>query len=816
MIAPKIIAITGLLVAGAQAGPCKPSSIATTTTETTATGAASTTGTPTNPDIATTTEMTLGPSSTAYNCANNEKTPFPAGVLCDTKGIGADPNMRYLTQVTGDATIAHCRDVCRGLDGCIAFAIQPNVFCDLWGGRVQGTDGSNTDFTWYSLDCFCDLPELPTTSAEATDTTATTDITSLITDTATTDTATSDTATTELEASPTVLTTSSAELASTTETTTAAATTTTAAFGCPGGFPADHSCGVFQQYTGGGQNYIKDYSGTYSVEECMQFCIDDDTCTLINHSSYFCELWTGDFITNGLSATWSCMAFASTTPMRPISYEWLSLPVELRLQIFGYVAEKQKYRATDFNRYACVSSEWQNYFERITFRRLLIDNSQLDPLSKATEGEKAVRLSYIRYLCLRIELQDYDYPECDTPEPHDTRNWNNQRFTNSLIELFNVLRRWEPSNNRDTGLILEITAYSPGDNKRFEVASMEYALHENFQLEEDVTSPLSVRGFRDAKEARDRREPGKNWHRPTIAQSWQRLQGTPLELSTEEYLKEVPIVHTLWIRHQFTRGIRRSSLIQILDMALTNVASFRFEAVPGRWNRSDYCHEWNNLILQLPSHIRRFSFNVFPRSPLPLEALLKNVEPGLPEALAEKAHQLASLCPPAGTKSLHFMQCLRESPQLEHGSRLAQLCLEVTDETLGKWGNVPLFQGLINHLLRESAVTARQLPKLQILEIWFHKDVNGFVFRYEHEKDQVTITWRVTEDWINLADGTLQQWMRGAQKYNVAFTVKEQPFIAEKLPEDFPILWRPIDRKTVYRSLKLRDLAIDPVTLVCI
>ncbi|KAF5721014.1 hypothetical protein FMUND_3917 [Fusarium mundagurra] len=166
MITPRIIVIIGLLAAGAHAGPCKPSSIVTTMTETTETDAASTTGTATISDI----------------------TPFPAGVLCDTEGIGADPNMVFLTQLSGDVTIAKCRDVCRGLDGCIAFAIEPGVFCDLWGGRIQGTDGSNTDYTWYSLDCFCDLPELPTTSAEATATTATTDPKFLATDTATTDT----------------------------------------------------------------------------------------------------------------------------------------------------------------------------------------------------------------------------------------------------------------------------------------------------------------------------------------------------------------------------------------------------------------------------------------------------------------------------------------------------------------------------------------------------------------------------------------------------------------------------------------------------
>ncbi|KAF5630107.1 hypothetical protein F52700_7465 [Fusarium sp. NRRL 52700] len=187
------------------------------------------------------------------------------------------------------------------------------------------------------------------------------------------------------------------------------------------------------------------------------------------------------------------MIFVSTTRRRPI--EWSSLPVELRPQIFGHVVGKQKYRTTKLTPYVCVSSEWQDYFERFTFRRLLIDNSQLVRFSKITDGEKAVRLSYIHYLCLRIKLQDYDHPECNRPESHATINWNNQRFTHSLKELFHVLRRWNPISNRDNGLILEITAYSPGDNRRCQDASMDYALHENFQLEEDVASLRIIAAF---------------------------------------------------------------------------------------------------------------------------------------------------------------------------------------------------------------------------------------------------------------------------------------------------------------------------------
>jgi hypothetical protein len=194
MIGPRIVAIVGLLAAGVRAGPCKPSPVVTTTTETTATHVASTTGTAISGDMATTTETTLAPSSTASSCVNNEKTPFPADVLCDTRGIGQDPSMLYLRTVTVDATVAHCREVCQDTDGCIAFAVQPDVFCELWGGSVKQTDGSNTAWSWYFLDCFCDLSDESTT-------TATTDTTSL----------TTDTATTELETSTATLSTSSPE-----------------------------------------------------------------------------------------------------------------------------------------------------------------------------------------------------------------------------------------------------------------------------------------------------------------------------------------------------------------------------------------------------------------------------------------------------------------------------------------------------------------------------------------------------------------------------------------------------------------------------
>ncbi|CVK94915.1 uncharacterized protein FMAN_13200 [Fusarium mangiferae] len=491
------------------------------------------------------------------------------------------------------------------------------------------------------------------------------------------------------------------------------------------------------------------------------------------------------------------MTLTSSSPGIPITYKWSSLPQELRLQIFGYVAGQRNCRARGLSRFACVSSEWQDHFERIIFRRLMIDNSQLLTFSDMTERQKVVRLSYIRYLCLRIKLKDYDYPECHKEESIATIKCNNRRFSDSLIGLFNVLCRWEPSNDRDTGLILEITAYSPGDNNFSQEASLEYAIHNSLQLEEDLESSLSIRDLIRINTLRRLCDPGKNWHRPKTEKGLSRLQGTPLELSTTKKLKQVPIVHTLWIRHQFYRGIDEKSLVRILRMALTSVVSFRLETFGN----------WISLILQLPHHIRQFSLNLVSRSLG--QSNNKHIDggPEQPKFLAEKAHHLVALCPPGGMNPLHFIRHLRKSQQyqeLEHGSKLEQLCLEIPNTARG---DAVSFQSQLNALLEESAVTARELPNLQIMEIWWDNGINACLFRYELEKDQVTITWRVTENWINLTEGSKQQWARVAKKYNVGFSVKREPFCEVRRNG------MRIDGKSIYRDLKLCDLAVDPVTL---
>lgn len=94
---------------------------------------------------------------------------------------------------------------------------------------------------------------------------------------------------------------------------------------------------------------------------------------------------------------------------------WARLPAQLKLEIFKLVAADQVHRLSN---YACVSDEWQSFFESITFKQLVLKSSgtDLDQFPAAVHG----RLNLIRQIVLRIELDEYDCTVCNRDEDEDT------------------------------------------------------------------------------------------------------------------------------------------------------------------------------------------------------------------------------------------------------------------------------------------------------------------------------------------------------------------------------------------------------------
>ncbi|KAJ4200086.1 hypothetical protein NW767_007605 [Fusarium falciforme] len=96
---------------------------------------------------------------------------------------------------------------------------------------------------------------------------------------------------------------------------------------------------------------------------------------------------------------------------------WESLPNELSFAIFTILLEDSDKK----NRpgFPTVSRQWQDFFEPIFFRRLVIDEPDLNMLSSVTEGSNGFRLFYIRHLWLRLKLAPYTCKYCQTSEPRD-------------------------------------------------------------------------------------------------------------------------------------------------------------------------------------------------------------------------------------------------------------------------------------------------------------------------------------------------------------------------------------------------------------
>jgi len=82
-----------------------------------------------------------------------------------------------------------------------------------------------------------------------------------------------------------------------------------------------------------------------------------------------------------------------------ISPPWLTLPVELRLDIFDIVAREDPSRLAV---YASVNREWQHYFERITFKHLTLDLYRAMELRWMAADRRRQEAIKRIYLCIRL------------------------------------------------------------------------------------------------------------------------------------------------------------------------------------------------------------------------------------------------------------------------------------------------------------------------------------------------------------------------------------------------------------------------------
>lgn len=104
---------------------------------------------------------------------------------------------------------------------------------------------------------------------------------------------------------------------------------------------------------------------------------------------------------------------------------WLNLPPEMRFEILDLVSQDDRdprhtwcTKPDRLSPYATVCSEWQTFFEKVTFRHLLVDNTALEDFGRIMSGKNTDRTSNLRHMLFVIVLPGYSCPSC-----HKLESW---------------------------------------------------------------------------------------------------------------------------------------------------------------------------------------------------------------------------------------------------------------------------------------------------------------------------------------------------------------------------------------------------------
>ncbi|KAK4082833.1 uncharacterized protein Triagg1_1723 [Trichoderma aggressivum f. europaeum] len=137
--------------------------------------------------------------------------------------------------------------------------------------------------------------------------------------------------------------------------------------------------------------------------------------------------------------------------------KWKDLPPELKHQVFEVILSTRP-KASTAN-YAAVCREWQDFFERRTFRKLVLNYSCLDDFRQNARGREDI----IKHIWLRIQPPKWEcFFCCNRLEPSEQLTRNNQVFTNAMWTLMDILSSWgDVDVDNGPGLALEISVHAP-------------------------------------------------------------------------------------------------------------------------------------------------------------------------------------------------------------------------------------------------------------------------------------------------------------------------------------------------------------------
>ncbi|KAI2614923.1 hypothetical protein GGR54DRAFT_324318 [Hypoxylon sp. NC1633] len=443
---------------------------------------------------------------------------------------------------------------------------------------------------------------------------------------------------------------------------------------------------------------------------------------------------------------------------------WSKLIPDIRLKIFdilaqncddngtGYVGEGSEARDSSKSglaAYASVSKEWQSFFEKRLYSRLVVTQSCLEGFETHIHRQKAL----VKHIFLRIDLPNYNCELCGgsfrkTKAPQHTI------IEFAIGTLFRILSTWKLRERALEGLGLEIGFHSP-----------QIALH-HFGGELHMGSNLFDK---DTSEEQSLLHPtldavNGQHHQNDLSRARMARLAVLYRAFDRVFLRQFPsvkVVNRLVMRRQ-TRFYLRPLNLQHMMQSLPQLEYVNYECwreyctfkVGEAWEYN-YDDNWRmalDEINRLPNKLKTLTlFEEFNEDLSTAFCSAYQSQPdfdigkeyvrtpprGFSEAVATRSLSLERLFASYIIDARPFFHAVEpnwEWKRLTSLSLTSRLLMGSTDTDLSE----------INNMLVEAAEAALKMPKLQTMELWHGLKRAACVFRFRKEMLYATVEWRGT------------------------------------------------------------------------
>ncbi|KAK9770604.1 putative F-box domain-containing protein [Seiridium cardinale] len=411
------------------------------------------------------------------------------------------------------------------------------------------------------------------------------------------------------------------------------------------------------------------------------------------------------------------------------------LPYEIRLDILeGLLKGVRNSNSTSADHlpiFAVVCKEWQNVFERETFRQLILSPSRVRDLYQNIKHRKA----YVKHIHYYVELTKYPCGACASQESPERISANNVIATREISQLFEVLSHWSENGacTKDD-LTLELSSFSPSDSKHYfknhQFDAFFYSDHDDFS-QNPRARRLTPR-VSDGSHRWDHAHDLVPQHPiPLNLLARWRVHGKPLEI--QQKLSKVEVVTRLLIRRQSYRAFGPKALRHILE-SLPRLRQIHVESWRSLFHLSQLgldAGEYQDMEVLLrrcmPTMLKELTlyedydgfYELFETN------INRSSLPQFATTILDASTQLESLAVSFVIDARDFFHPLSPTKDLAlpNFPRLQFVILTSHELSLDKSPKA------INNLLYAAGNTALKMPKLQVMELWNGRRGEAAIFR---------------------------------------------------------------------------------------